>query len=124
MCSGCIFHSLGPLTLNEHAANVCFVTLGTNKILLKSFDHNPSLLAGSFTIRSCKNNGAVLKTHLCTRLNILKDICSLMFNQCRSASACVELEYLSQFKINLAHMFCIHWNFLMSQSGRPTKMAL
>ena len=60
MFSGSIFHSLGPFTLNEHAANVCFVMLGTNKMLLESFDHNPGLLTDSLTIRSCKYDGTVL----------------------------------------------------------------
>ena len=54
----------------------------------------------------------------------MKDICSLMFNQCKSTSACVELEYLLWSKTSLAHMCHAHWNFLMSQLGRPTRMAL
>ena len=60
MFSGSIFHSLGPFTLNECAANVCFVTLGTNKMLMELFNHNPGLLTGSLTIRSCKYDGTVL----------------------------------------------------------------
>ena len=60
MFSGSILHSLGPFTLNEHAVNVCFVTLGTNKMLLELFDCNHGLLTGSLTIRSCKYDGAVL----------------------------------------------------------------
>ena len=60
MFSGSIFHSLGPFTLNECVANVCFVTLGTNKMLLELFNCNPSLLTGILTIRSCKYDGAVL----------------------------------------------------------------
>ena len=60
MFSGSMFHSSGPFTLNEHAVNVCFVTLGTNKMLLDSFNHSPGLLTGSLTIRSCRYDNAVL----------------------------------------------------------------
>ena len=80
MLSGTLFHSLGPLTLNDLSANVFLVVVGT---LSNSFwlDTRPCLQSSFASSRSCRYFGAIPCLHLKTIVKTLYSIPDLMGSQ-------------------------------------------
>ena len=90
-----LFHKLGPHTLNDLAAKVCLVTLGTTSLVEELPECNPGLIGIHFFNKSCRYFGAMPLVHLYT---IVSTLCSTLFHigsQCRFFIHFLGLAYLS-----------------------------
>ena len=82
--SGIQFHSVGPVTAKDLAANVLYFVKGIMSQSIFFLDLRPCLLTGFKVIKFLRYFGAFPHKHLYTSTKILKSIRALIGSQCNS----------------------------------------
>ena len=82
--SGIQFHSVGPVTAKDLAANVLYFVKGIMSGSIFFLDLRPCLLTGFKAIKFLRYFGAFPHKHLYTSTKILKSIQALIGSQCNS----------------------------------------
>ena len=120
--SGKSFHIQGAVTLNEHSANVFFLTNGTTSLLELFMDDLRFLFGfGNWIKRSVRYMGALqfVLRHLKTMVASLYLILCLIGSQCSLNIAVVALANLGRFSMTLAARFWVIWSLSIVTAGNP-----
>ena len=91
MFSGRLFHSLGPLTLNDLSTNVFLAVVGTLSSCLL-LDFRPFLQSSLASSRSHRYFGAIPCLHSKTMVRTLYSILDLMGSKCNCFEQSVALQ--------------------------------